>query len=117
MRINQKVKYGVASLFELAKSPTQFQDAERIAAAQHIPPAYAHKVLQALAHAGMVLALKGVGYRLAKPLGSITALEVMEALTSDVDQNVSAPDMGALLERRVNLALCSFTLDELKTTR
>ena len=117
MRINQKVKYGVACLFELSKFALEFLDAEHIAKNQNIPIAYAQKVLQSLAHAGLVFSVKGVGYRLARPLANITALEVMEALTSDVDQNVSAPDMGALLERRVNLALCSFTLDELKTTR
>lgn len=117
MRINQKVKYGVACLFELSKTPTEFHDAESISAKQSIPPAYAQKVLQALAHAGMVMAVKGVGYRLAKPLGNITALEVMESLTAEGDANEATTEAGRLLERRVNLALCSFTLGELANRR
>lgn len=117
MRINQKVKYGVACLFELSKYALEFLDAERIAFNQNIPCAYAHKVLQAMAHAGLVYAVKGVGYRLARPLANITALEVMEALTVDIDPNASNPDMGLQLEKRVNQALGSFTLDELTTSR
>jgi Rrf2 family protein len=113
MRINQKVKYGVACLFELSKAPTEFRDADEISRKQTIPPAYAHKVLQSLAHAGLVLALKGVGYRLTRPLSLITALQVMEALTVEVDPNATNPDMGVLLEKRVNEALGSFTLAEL----
>lgn len=113
MRINQKVKYGVACLFELSKSPTEFHDALDIANKQMIPTAYAQKVLQSMAHAGLIFALKGVGYRLAKPLSSITALEVMEALTVEVDPNATNPDMGMQLEKRVNQALGSFTLAEL----
>lgn len=113
MRINQKVKYGVACLVELAKSPTEFHDADRVAQAQNIPHAYAQKVLQTLAHAGMVFALKGAGYRLARPLANITALEVMEALTAEADPNATNPESGFQLEKRVNQALGSFTLAEL----
>jgi Rrf2 family protein len=113
MRINQKIKYGVACLFELAKTPTEFHGADEISAKQNIPPAYAHKVLHSLALAGLILALKGVGYRLTRPLARITALEVMEALTVEMDPNATNPDMGILLEKRVNEALGSFTLAEL----
>ena len=117
MRINQKVKYGVACLFELAKNPTEFSEAERIATNQCIPFAYAQKVLQTLAHTGMVFAVKGVGYRLARPLGSITALEVMEALTAEMDPAAMSQEIGQRLEKRVNQALGSFTLAELAIGR
>jgi Rrf2 family protein len=113
MKINQKVKYGVACMFELSKTPTEFRDAQEISTRQAIPFAYAQKILQSLAHVGLVLALKGVGYRLIRPLSSITALELMEALSADVDVNATNPDMGILLEKRVNEALGSFTLAEL----
>ena len=113
MRINQKVKYGVACLFELSKNPTQFQDAETIAAKQNIPTAYAQKVLHTMAHAGLILALKGAGYRMVRPLAMITALELIEALTIETDATSANPDMGILLEKRVNQALGSFTLAEL----
>ena len=113
MKMNQKVRYGVGCLFELSKSPNEYIDADKIAARQVIPAAYAHKVLQVLANAGLVFAQKGVGYKLARPLHDITALEVIELLTADVDPNASNPDMGVLLEKRINKALGSFTLDEL----
>lgn len=113
MRINQKVKYGVACLFELAKTPTEFLDTEHIAAKQHIPPAYAQKVLQAMARVGLIYSLKGAGYRLTRPLSNITALEVMEALTADNDTSINDMEIGIQLEKRVNKALGSFTLAEL----
>jgi len=113
MRINQKVKYGVACLFELSKTPTEFRGAEDISTKQSVPPAYAQKILHSLAQAGLIYSLKGVGYRLTRPLSSITGLEVMEALTADIDPNATNPDMGILLEKRVNQALGSFTLAEL----
>jgi Rrf2 family protein len=114
MRLNQKVKYGVACLCELAKHLSEYVDAEAMARTQNIPPAYAHKVLQAMAHAGLVYAMKGAGYKLARPLSDITALEVIEALTKDADPNASNPDMGELLERRINQTLGNMTLNDLK---
>ncbi len=115
MKINQKVKYGAACLFELSITPTEFRDAGEIASKQNIPPAYAQKVLHSLAHAGLIIALKGVGYRLTRPLSSITALQVMEALTVEVDPAASSSDLGLRLEKRVNQALGSFTLAEIVT--
>ena len=112
MRINQKVRYGVACLFELSKNPGEYIDADRIAASQNVPPAYAHKILQSMAHAGMVFALKGVGYRLARPLASITALEVIETLTAEAD-SAATSEVGMRLEQRINKALGGFTLDQL----
>lgn len=113
MKLNQKVKYGVACLFELAKKATEYLDADELARRQNIPPAYVHKVLQTMSHANLVYAMKGVGYRISRPLSEITALEVIEALTAEMDPNASNPDMGILLEKRVNKALESFTLAEL----
>src|SRR5690349_14523171 len=100
MRINQKVKYGVACLFELSKTPTEFIDTDQLATKQHIPPAYAQKVLQSMARAGLIYSLKGVGYRLTRPLSNITALEVMEALTAEHDASTDTMQIGAQLEKR-----------------
>lgn len=115
MRLNQTVRYGVACLLELSKHLGEYVDTSFIAARQNIPVAYAHKVLQGMAHAGLVFAQKGVGYKLARPLSEITALEVFEALSKDVDPQASNPDVGFRLEQRVNQALKSFTLSELQT--
>lgn len=113
MRLNQKVRYAAGCLFELSKQIGEFMGAEAIAARQSIPPAYAHKVLQAMAHAGLVVSQKGLGYKLARPLSEITALDVIETMTADVDANSSNPDLGILLEARINKALEGVTLGDL----
>lgn len=112
MKLNHRVQYGIACLIELARRLGEFIDAEMIASRQSIPPAYAHKVLQSLAHAGLVFSQKGLGYRLARPLSEITALEVIEALT--VSAETPASGMGGMIERRINNVLESCTLAELQ---
>ncbi len=114
MKVNQKVRYGVACLFELAKTYGDHVDAEQLAERLSIPHAYAHKVLQNMAHAGIVIALKGVGYRLARPLTDITALHVMDALSTESDTSAPLMDIGANLERRIKQALDGVSLSELK---
>jgi len=113
MKLNQKVRYGVGCLYELSKTPMEYSDAELVAKRQGIPLAYAHKILQSMSHAGLVFSQKGLGYRLARPLSSITAIEVIDLLTADVDPNASNPDIGVQLEKRIEKELGSFTLDEL----
>ena len=111
MRLNQKVRYGLECLFELAKSPAEYVDAERLAAAKAIPPAYAQKVLQSLAHSGILYSQKGCGYRIARSLNDITALDVMNALT----ESTHAPRESHVLESRINQALAGMTLATLIT--
>ncbi len=111
MKINQKVRYGLECLFELAKTPREYVDAERLATARAIPTAYAQKVLQALAQSGLIHSLKGNGYQLARPLQNITALEVINALS--VEEPVQVPGAGNVLARRINDALANVTLSEL----
>lgn len=113
MKLNHKVRYGIASLMELSKSPGDFLDAEAIAERQCIPPAYAQKVLQSMGHARLVTAQKGLGYRLTRPLSEITALEVVEALTAPAPSDGPALGMGDAIERRINTALESVTLGDL----
>ena len=116
MRLNQTIRYGVACLYELSKSWGDYIDASFIATRQNIPLAYTHKVLQAMSHAGLVFAQKGAGYKLTRPLSEITALEVFEALSKDVDPNASNPDIGIRFEQRINQALGNLTLSELQAT-
>jgi len=113
MKLSQCVRYAVACLFELSKYSLEYIDAEHIATAQKIPHAYAHKILQHLAKAGYVFSHKGCGYKLARPLSDITALEIIELLTSEEDPSATNPDMGIRLESRVNEALSHLTLGEL----
>ena len=111
MKVTLKVRYGLECLFELAKQPHEYLDAERIATRRGIPVAYAQKVLQSLAHAGLIYSLKGMGYRIARPLQDITALEVMDALTADETRHMAGVE--AVLERRINDTLKGVTLDAL----
>ena len=113
MRLNQKVRYGVSCLFELAQCYGDHIDADQLSKRLSIPPAYAHKVLQALSHAGMVSSLKGVGYRLTRPLREITALQVINALTVDADTRGPVLSASQQLERRIQTALDGVTLAEL----
>src|SRR5260221_10639357 len=94
MKLNQKVRYGVGCLFELSKNPYEYMEADEIAKRQTIPAAYAQKILQTLAHEGFVYSMKGLGYKLARPLGEITALSLIDSLSKDVDANTTNPDMG-----------------------
>ncbi|MCB4757034.1 MAG: Rrf2 family transcriptional regulator [Elusimicrobia bacterium] len=112
MKLNQKIKYAVACLFELSKGIGEYMDAEFIASQQRIPPAYAHKVLQILAHAGLVYSMKGRGYQLARSLENITALEVIESLSAE-GTNMVDSDIGIRLESHVNQALGHLTLGEI----
>ncbi len=115
MRLSQSVRYAVMCLFELAKLPVDYFQADALARSLDIPPAYAHKVLQAMAHAGLVVGVKGSGYKLARPLAHISALEVIEALTKE-PSSMNFSDVGFLLERRINEALGKCSLAELNAT-
>lgn len=108
MKLNQKVRYGLECLFELASTPTEYTDGDHIATARGIPSAYAQKILSALAQYGLIYSMKGQGYRLARPLEDITALEVIKAL----DQ--TAPVAEHPLERRILAALEGVSLETLK---
>lgn len=110
MRLNQKVRYGLECLFELASTPGDYVDAEHIAAARKVPTAYAQKILQSLAQAGLVLSHKGAGYRLTRALGDINALEVVQALELE-DRRVTAE--AHPLERRILAALAGVSLETL----
>lgn len=113
MKLNQKVRYAVGCLFELSKNIGTFIGAEAIAHRLNIPVSYAHKVLQAMAHAGFVVSQKGLGYKLARPLGEITALQVIETMTADVDPNATNPDMAVAFETQINKMLSNVSLEVL----
>lgn len=112
MKLSQTVRYAVMCLFELAKLPLEYFDAESLSSKLGIPPAYTHKVLQALAHAGLITSMKGTGYKISRPLNSISALDVIDALSKD-SPVVQVTDASVLIERRINAALENCTLDQL----
>ena len=81
--ITAKAPYGISALVELALSPegTPVPAAE-IARKRGIPPQFLEQICATLRRAGLLVSQRGVkgGFRLAKPAGEITALEVVEIL-------------------------------------
>ncbi len=110
MRINQKVRYGVACLYELSKEPEGFTDANLIARRQDIPPAYAQKVLQLMAQANLVQGMKGAGYKLSVPLENITVLKVMEVLSAESITEETPRKSSIVIEQKIKQALGSISL-------
>ncbi len=110
MRINQKVRYGVACLFELSRNQTEFLDANLIAHRQGIPPAYAQKVLHLMAQANLIQSMKGAGYRLTTPLEKITVLNVLEILSAESLAEETPRESSLLIEQKIKEALGSISL-------
>ncbi len=86
MRLSDGVEWGVHACVVLASLPPGAAlPAAKLAEYHAVPAAYLAKHLQALARAGVLDTAKGPrgGYRLARPAGEITVLEVVEALDGD----------------------------------
>src|SRR5262249_6120858 len=81
MRIPMKVDYAVRALMELAETSSTKQSAE-IAERWSIPAPYLDQLLTSLRKAGLVTSVRGPqgGHQLARAAGSITVLDVFEAL-------------------------------------
>lgn len=116
MKINQCVRYGAACLFELSKSPTEYLGADTIAARQHVPAAFAHKILQSLARTGLVYSMKGSGYRLARPLSEISANDLINATCAETDMHIDTTDIGRRLDEKIGRALDTVTLADIFPT-
>jgi Rrf2 family protein len=59
----------------------------KLAAGYEVPPAYLNKQLQALVKAGLLVSVPGAkgGFRLARPLGEITLMDVVAAIEGPDD--------------------------------
>jgi Rrf2 family transcriptional regulator, nitric oxide-sensitive transcriptional repressor len=80
--ISQTAEYALRSVVFLGSQVGQPVTTQRIAAGTQVPAGYLSKVLQALGKAGLVDAQRGLrgGYMLARPLGELTVLEVINAV-------------------------------------
>ena len=114
MRINQKVRYAVVCLHELAKNQGCYLSSDEIAQKRQMPSAYIQKILRRLAANGLVESQKGAGYRLAVPLSQITAFQLVQTLSDaeDVAQGQGS-DIPDQFQRHFERALKSFSLAEL----
>ena len=114
MLFSTKAEYGVRLMVELgrraggvepeASTPVSLGS---VAAAETLPLAYLEHLVAKLREAGMVSSVRGAhgGYRLARPAGEITMLEVVEALEGPI-----AP-MDCFHADREGRVLCSHETD------
>jgi Rrf2 family protein len=86
MKISQTSAYALHALMHMARHVTQLPIASRsIARAEGIPAGYLAKVLQQLARAGYIRAVRGRerGYVFARPPEEISLLELFETLEGE----------------------------------
>jgi len=83
----EKIKYGLAALFELAKNDFKgYIQIKEIAMSQNIPQNYLEQLLINLKRAGLVDSMRGAqgGYKLKKPAREIKIINLIEALESPI---------------------------------
>ena len=84
---SEKVKYGLAALFELAKNYNSgYLQIKDIASAQDIPQNYLEQLLIKLKDADLVKSTRGMkgGYKLNKPANIIKVIDLIEALEGEI---------------------------------
>jgi Rrf2 family protein len=104
MRLSRGAYYALQALVYLAKQGHGAAPVAShvIAAERGVPGRFLLKVLKPLVSAQVLLSLKGPngGYRLARPAGKVTLLEVVEAVDGPIRGQVSlrpaGPDAGLL---------------------
>jgi Rrf2 family protein len=108
MRLTRSAAQALHALAFLAEQDEgSLVDAQTIALACGIPHLSLLKALHALASAGVLRSVQGLGggYRLARPAAKITMLEVVQAVDGPVDgRNPLAPDGAHPLDRRLEQA-------------
>jgi len=84
--LSKLADYGVIVATHLAAHPDRQVTAAAVAAETRLPQATVAKVLKALAHAGLVRAVRGAGggYRLARGATAISVAEVVAAIDGDI---------------------------------
>jgi Rrf2 family transcriptional regulator, cysteine metabolism repressor len=114
MLFSTKAEYGVRLMVELGRRTGGDEAGEaapvalaEVASAEMLPLAYLEHLVAKLREAGLVGSVRGAhgGYRLARPAGEITMLEVVEALEGPI-----AP-MECFHTEREGRVLCSHELD------
>jgi Rrf2 family protein len=80
--LSQTVEYALRAMVCLAQSPDQLTPTPALASKTKVPPNYLAKVLQVLAQAELIEGRRGVGggYKLSRPAGDISMLDVVNAI-------------------------------------
>ncbi len=84
--LSKLADYGVIVATHLAADPDRQLTAAALALETRLPRATVAKILKALAHAGLVKAMRGPagGYRLARRSNAISVAEVVDAIDGDI---------------------------------
>jgi len=92
MLLTKECDYGVRAIRSLADG--QKQTVAAICEHELIPTQYAYKILKKLEYAGLLQSVRGRdgGYQLAKPLDSITLLEIVGAIDENLFINECLSD-------------------------
>ncbi len=85
IRLNRLTDYGVVVMSQMA-ARDDLRSAQQISDSTSIPLPTVSKILNALSHAGLVLAQRGAagGYRLIRPAGEIAVSEIIQALEGPI---------------------------------
>jgi len=91
--ITQTAEYALRAVVYLARIGGGPAVTEEIAEVTHVPPGYLARILRDLSKAGLLTARRGVGggFALAKPAGTITVWDVLEAAESGIGRIESCP--------------------------
>lgn len=86
LRLNRITDYAVVVLTQMANEPDKRVTAPQLSDESNVPAPTVAKVLKALAKEGVLASQRGVngGYRLARPAGDISMLEVIRALEGPI---------------------------------
>ncbi len=86
LRLNRITDYAVVVLTQMVREPDKQVTAPQLSEESSVPAPTVAKVLKALAKEGVLASQRGVhgGYRLARPAGDISMLEVIRALEGPV---------------------------------
>lgn len=86
LRLNRITDYAVVVLTQMANEPDKRVTAPQLSEESNVPAPTVAKVLKALAKEGVLASQRGVngGYRLARPAGDISMLEVIRALEGPI---------------------------------
>jgi Rrf2 family transcriptional regulator, cysteine metabolism repressor len=133
MWISTKAQYGMRALVEVALGGDEPTSLKTVAERQSLSHQYLEQIFAVLRRAGIVESVRGArgGYRVARPLDDVPALEVVELLEGSVAPVTCIDDEGAchrvghcsteILWRRVDAAvrevLGSISLAELVAQR
>jgi Rrf2 family protein len=120
MELTRAARYAIAAVTYLAKQQgTEPVPSHVMAEARKIPERFLLKVLKPLVSAGILTSLKGPngGYRLARPSGQISLLDIIETINGPIGGHPLRRNDGATskLEQAVD-ALCQESAEQSRRT-